>query len=64
MSYMLEVQRFHPCGHETHPEWNGKFEHVGYMNVVFKTKRAAAEYYDRHNPHMRPLNIQGTWKSD
>lgn len=26
------------------------------MKGKFKTKKNAASYYNRHNPHMRPLN--------
>lgn len=62
--YVLEVQRFDPYGHLSHPEWNGKYEHIGYMNKVFKTKNEAAEYYNTHNPHMRRLNAYSTWRSD
>jgi hypothetical protein len=64
MSFILEVQRFNPNGHKDHPGWNGKSEHVGYMNKVFKTKEEAAEYYDNHNHHMRRLNAHGSWCSD
>ena len=63
-TYILEVQRFDINGHRTHPEWNGKSEHVGYMNKVFKTKKESCEYYDKHNPHMRSLNAHNTWRSD
>jgi hypothetical protein len=34
--YILEVQRFDSNGH---PEWNGKFEHIKYMNKLFRTKK-------------------------
>jgi hypothetical protein len=64
MPYILEVQRFDIEGHLTHPEWNGKFEHVGYMNNFFKTKKQASVYYDKFNPHMRSLNAHKNWKSD
>jgi len=31
----LEVQRFNGVdGHINHPEWNGKSEHIGYMNLI------------------------------
>ena len=48
-------------------EWmakGGKQEHVGYMRAHFRTKKDAASYYDRHNPHMRGLNELNTWESD
>lgn len=64
MPYILEVQLFSVRGHIEHPEWNGKSEHVGYMNKIFKTKRDACEYYNIHNPHMRRLNSHHTWRSD
>lgn len=42
----------------------GTFVHVGYMNAKFQTRKDAASYYDRHNPHMRSLNAYDTWASD
>ena len=39
--YILEVQRIYIDGHILHPEWNGKSEHIGYMNKIFKTKQKA-----------------------
>lgn len=51
--YILEVQR-----------WGKKCGHVGYMDAIFKTKKDACSYYDRHNPHMRSLNAHRTWRSD
>ena len=59
MPYILEVQKFN-----TYPEWNGKSEHIGYVNKVFKTKEEASNYYDKHNPHMRALNAHNNWCSD
>jgi len=41
-----------------------KQQHVGYMKKKFNTKLEACNYYDTHNPHMRPLNILGTYESD
>lgn len=64
MPYILEVQRFDGNGHMIHPEWNGKSEHIGYMNKLFKTKLDAAIYYNIHNPLMRPLNAHKKWCSD
>ena len=64
MPYILEVQRFYPDGHILHPEWNGKSEHIGYMNIIFKTKQQACKYYDIYNPHLRSLNAHNTWRSD
>jgi hypothetical protein len=63
-SYILEVQRFDSEGHILHLEWNGKCEHIGYMNKIFATKQEACDYYDVHNPHMRSLNAHNTWQSD
>jgi hypothetical protein len=63
-TYILEVQRFDIRGHKSHPEWNGKSEHVGYMKKIFKTQQAACDYYDQFNPHMRSLNAHETWRSD
>ena len=64
MPYILEVQKFDPNGHILHPEWNGKSEHIGYINKLFKTKQKACDYYDKYNPHMRSLNAHNDWCSD
>ena len=61
--YVLEAVRFITNKEEWQAK-NGKQEHVGYMRAVFRTKQAAASYYDRHNPHMRKLNAHNTWCSD
>jgi hypothetical protein len=63
--YVLEVQRYVTGGNwEIAEMWNGLFEHVGYMDKVFLSKKAACEYYDGYNSHMRSLNAHHTWKSD
>jgi hypothetical protein len=56
MPYCLEVLEFK----------GGSFghRHVGYMRAVFRSKNAAAMYYDKHNPRMRALNAYGHWRSD
>lgn len=54
--YILEVQRFYTYCHITNPEWNGKFEHIGYINKLFITKKEASDYYNQFNTHMRQLN--------
>ena len=64
MPYILEVQQFNTNGHNIHPEWNGKSEHIGYINKIFKTKKEASDYYNIFNPHMRSLNAHNTWCSD
>jgi hypothetical protein len=64
MAFILEVQKFNYQGNKLHPEWNGKCEHIGYMNIIFKSKQQACAYYDKHNPHMRSLNAHNTWRSD
>ena len=38
-------------------------EHVGYMNIKFQSKKEAAYYYDKCNPHMLPLNAYMDYKS-
>lgn len=64
-SYILEVQRFNSDAEaEQVKEWNGKSEHIGYINKLFKTKQAASDYYDNFNPHMRSLNAHKKWCSD
>jgi len=64
MVYILEVQRFDIEGHITHPEWNGKKEHIGYINKLFRTKQEASDYYIQNNPHMRHITSEHSWKSD
>jgi hypothetical protein len=39
-------------------------EHIGYMNKVFRTKQEASGYYIQHNPHMRRISSESSWKSD
>jgi len=71
-NWMLEVQIFDDvtCNKQEQEQereerqYIGKFVHVGYMKKIFNTKKAAVEYYNVHNPHMRTLNAHGTWKSD
>ncbi len=43
---------------------NGRCEHIGYMNKIFKTKKEACDYYNKFNPHMRSLNAHGKYCSD
>jgi len=64
MTYILEVQQFFSNGHNTHPEWNGKKEHIGYINKIFNTKKEASNYYKIHNQHMRDINSEFKWCSD
>jgi len=61
--WILEVQKY-DVNNSLHSEWNGQFEHIGYMNKFFLTKQEACDYYDLHNPQMRSLNEYGTWQSD
>ena len=64
--YVLEVLKFitEKEGKNGWVEKGGKIEHIGYMNVKFKTKNDCVSYYDRHNPHMRSLNALDTYISD
>ena len=55
MVYILEVQQYFI---------NGKSEHIGYVNKLFKTKQQACDYYDKYNPLMRSLNAHNNWCSD
>jgi len=64
MTYILEVQKYNFEGHYKYPEWNGRSEHIGYINKIFNTKQEACDYYDKFNPHMRSLNQQYNWCSD
>ena len=40
------------------------FDHIGYMDIIFKTKQQASDYYDKYNSHQRSLNAWKTWISD
>ena len=62
-TYVLEVVRYIKDYDEADAK-GGNLEHMGYMKAKFRTKKDAALYYDRHNPHMRNLNAHGTWRSD
>ena len=64
MPYILEVQQFFINGNITHPEWNGKKEHIGYINKIFNTKQEASDYYHIHNQHLRTINSAHNWCSD
>lgn len=47
-------------------EWKrrGKHEHIGYIKAKFKTEQDAFNYYDKHNQHMRAMNLYNTGISD
>ncbi len=64
--YVLEVVRYihERDGPNGYMAKCGKLEHIGYMQALFKTKNNACSYYDRNNPHMRPLNRYGDYTSD
>ena len=65
-SYVLEVCKYiiEKNGEDGWLKKGGKFEHLGYMKTKFKTKQDACSYYNRHNPHMRGLNVNNTYISD
>lgn len=58
--YTLEVQRL--CSRISF-KCPMQAKHVGYMDVVFNTKKEALDYYNKHNPHMKPMK-RGVWRSD
>ena len=64
--YVLEVIRYidERDGENGWLNKGTKFDHVGYMKVKFKTKKDACSYYDKCNPHMRPLNAHDDYMSD
>lgn len=57
--YVLEVQKF-----VTDPLEDKGFYHVGYMKKVFKNKKEAVDYYNKHNSHMRDINGFNNYRSD
>lgn len=63
-AYVLEVLRMisQKDGPDGWIEKGGKYEHVGYMDARFKTLKDACSYYNKHNPHMRPLEALGKWR--
>lgn len=63
MEFVLECVRFITDTDEWRAK-GGKLEHVGYVQAIFQSKKEAASYYDRHNPHLRRLNAYKTWSSD
>ena len=64
--YVLEVVEFitEKDGEYGWLSQGGKYKHKGYMNKKFNTKKAAEEYYNKCNPHMRPLNSYNNYRSD
>lgn len=63
MVYILEAQRFVDLNERK--DLNGVFQHMGYVNKLFRSKNSACAYYDSHNKmRMRSLNAHGTWISD
>ena len=65
-TYVLEVIEFitEKGGDDGWLKLGSKFKHIGYMKAIFKAKKDAVSYYDRHNPHMRSLNAHNNYKSD
>lgn len=61
--YVLEAQMYIRDRQEAERK-RGCFEHVGYVDILFRTKNKAAEHYDaaRH-PNMRALNAHNTYTS-
>jgi hypothetical protein len=61
--YVLEVLEY--CSDtQERIRMHGEARHMGYMDAVFGTQKQAAEYYAMYNPHMRRLEVFGTWCSD
>lgn len=62
--WTLEVTEFFPNVQYGDDGETWKERHVGYIQGHFRSKKDAADYYDRHNPHMRKLNAFNDWRSD
>ena len=60
--YTLEVQRYTDNRWKTNPRFQ-KFEHIGYMQCLFKSRKQACAYYDYWNADLRPINEHGTYCS-
>jgi hypothetical protein len=65
-NYVLEVLEFitEKDGPNGWLAQGGKIKHIGYMKGKFQTKEDAVRYYNRYNPHMRPINAYNTYISD
>ena len=63
MYFILEVQKFNYGWNNDYLEVLPKSEKIGYINKVFETRQQASDYYNKFNPHMRPLNKYKTWRS-
>jgi len=65
-TYVLEVLEFitEEQGDNGWLSQGGKIKHIGYMKGKFKLKKDAVSYYNRHNPHMRPLTKNTHYCSD
>jgi len=64
MPYILEVQNLEKFPEPEYSKLPGTFKHIGYMNIVFKSKTKAFEYYNKYNKHMRSINAHNTNCSD
>ena len=65
-SYILEVVEY-ITEKEGRNGWysnGGRHKHTGYIRKHFNTQEEACLYYNKHNPHMKPLNIHETYCSD
>ena len=57
--YIFEVQKLF-----NKPNEISRFEHVGYINKVFQSKKDAEKYYNDYNQHMQSLNRNNNDCSD
>jgi len=62
--YVLEVVKYVEPEKNENPDNLPLYTHIGYMKPTFKTIDDACAYYDKNNPHMRPLNAYSTLCSD
>ena len=58
-TFILEVQKLFNS-----PKESKRFEHVGYMKKIFKSKKDAENYYNENNQHMQGINRYNTYCSD
>lgn len=58
--WMMEVQVMV----KGHPVRCSTFHHVGYIDKLFGSRKAAAAEYHAANPHMRPIRKESDWTSD
>ena len=65
MVFQIEVLKFLDMDEvKEKKKLNSKLIHIGYLTELFSTRKQAAEFYKKHNPHMRDMRAETEWYSD